>query len=119
MNTILQGNNGIDETGQTVLIIVGCIALFVLLFTLVYMIIAFRKIGIVAKKLDYLVEDLTYKSEMLTPTVEALTKVSNYIDLFESIINQNADALINYINKNKSSTTKFISKLKDIAAKGK
>ncbi|MDR3257487.1 MAG: hypothetical protein LBT17_01695 [Mycoplasmataceae bacterium] len=119
MNVQLLANSDVNETGQTVLIIVGCIALFVLLFTLVYMIIAFRKIGIVAKKLDYLVEDLTYKSEMLTPTVEALAKISNYVDLFESIINQNADALMNYINKNKSSATKFISKLKDIATKEK
>ncbi|MDR0739700.1 MAG: hypothetical protein LBF00_02390 [Mycoplasmataceae bacterium] len=115
---MVQSTN-INDTGITILIVVGCVALFFLLFALIYMIIAYRKIGIVAKKLDYLVEDLTYKSEILTPTVDAIAKIANFIDLFESLINQNTDALKHYVSKNKETTTKFIGKLKDIIGKDK
>jgi hypothetical protein len=111
--------SSIDATGITIIIIVGCVVLLFLLIALVYMIAAYRKIGIVAKKLDYLVEDLTYKSEMLTPTIEALGKVSNIVDLFESLINQNADALMQYVGRNKETASKFVSKLKDITTKDK
>jgi hypothetical protein len=111
--------NSMDTTGITVLIIAGAVVLFFLFIALIYMILAYRKIGIVAKKIDYLVEDLTYKSELLTPTIDALAKVSDFIDLFESLINQNADALVHYVGKNKETASKFISKLKDITTKEK
>ncbi|MDR0825786.1 MAG: hypothetical protein LBM72_00800 [Mycoplasmataceae bacterium] len=110
MKHLLSGS--VNTTGVTVLIIVGCVVLLLALFAIVYMIVAYRKIGIVAKKLDYLVEDLTYKSEMLTPTVEALVKVSNYIDLLESAVAQNSNSLGKYLISNKTNVSSLIDKLK-------
>jgi predicted PurR-regulated permease PerM len=110
--------NATNDTTITVIIIVGCIVLFLALFAVLYMIIAFRRIGVVAKKMDYLIEDLTYKVEMLTPTVEALVKLSNYVDLLESFVNQNSSSLMRYISNNRESAFKMVDKLKDVI-KGK
>ncbi|MDR2823176.1 MAG: hypothetical protein LBV37_01430 [Mycoplasmataceae bacterium] len=103
-----------DKTTTNILLIGGCVVIFILLIALIYMIIAYRKIGIVAKKIDYLVEDLTYKSEMLTPTIDALVKLSNYIDLFESFINQSSDSFARYVSNNRESSFKFVNKLKEV-----
>jgi predicted PurR-regulated permease PerM len=107
-----------NDTTITIIIIVGCILLFLALFAVLYMIVAYRRIGVVAKKLDYLIEDLTYKTEMLTPTIEALVKLSNYIDLLESFANQNSSSLMRYISNNRESAFKMVDKLKDVV-KGK
>ncbi|GHU48981.1 hypothetical protein FACS1894218_7130 [Bacilli bacterium] len=101
-----------NEVAITVLIIIGCVVLVLALFAILYMIIAYRKIGIVARKLDYLVEDLTYKSEMLTPTVEALVKISNYVDLLESAITQNSSSLGKYLSNNKTDVSNLIDKIR-------
>lgn len=98
----------------TYLIILLTILICIAIVVAIYLLIAFRKIGIVAKKIDYLVEDLTYKSEMLTPVVESLNKISNYVDLFEGIIKQNTDSLIKFISHNKESAYKFANDLKDL-----
>ncbi|GHU31152.1 hypothetical protein FACS1894166_02090 [Bacilli bacterium] len=105
---LASASSNVDKVGVTVLIVVGCVVLALALFAVLYMIIAYRKIGIVAKKLDYLVEDLTYKSEMLTPTVEALVKVSNYIDLLESAVAQNSNSLGKYLANNKTNVNNLI-----------
>ncbi|GAA5414902.1 hypothetical protein [Ureaplasma ceti] len=66
-----------------------------------YMIIAFRKINIVSKKLDYLVEDLTYKSEKLNSMVEAIVKISSYVDVAETLLKKNSEAISSFIKRNK------------------
>lgn len=69
---------------QTILIIVLlCLAIVFCC----YGIIAARKVAIAAKKFDYFVEDLTYKSEMLNSTVDTVVKVSNYIDVLKLLRN--------------------------------
>lgn len=80
----------------------------------IYKIISYRKISIVSKKIDYLIEDLIYKSEFLTPTVEALVKLSSYVDLFEAVIKKNSDSLITYVSNNKEAVKKFQKKIKDV-----
>lgn len=83
-------------------IVLGIIALILLIFSLLYAIIAFRKIGIVSKKADYLVEDITYKSEMLMPTVEALSKLSKYSELLEEFVNENSKFTYDFLKKHAS-----------------
>ncbi|MDR0985545.1 MAG: hypothetical protein LBL60_01195 [Mycoplasmataceae bacterium] len=114
LSAVLQASTDtIDKNGITILIVVGCVVVFLLLFLIIYMIVAFRKIGIVAKKMDYLVEDLTYKSEMLTPVVEAMIKLSHYVDLFENILVQNEDLVNKFVGGNKKASKQLVSKIKD------
>jgi predicted PurR-regulated permease PerM len=114
----LQDISSTNDSALTVIIIVGCILVCLALFAVFYMIVAYRRISIVARKVDYLVEDLTYKTEMLTPTIEALVKLSNYIDLLESFVNQNSSSLMRYISNNSEASFKLVDKLKDLS-KGK
>lgn len=78
----------------------------------VYMIISFRKMHIVSKKLDYLVEDITYKVEVLTPTIDSLTKLGKFIDIFDSILKDRTQNLIKYRSGNKESIYKVAQEVK-------
>lgn len=73
-----------------------CVAIIAFL----YMILAFRKITIVSKKVDYLVEDLTYKSEKLNSVVEAVVKLSNYVNVVEAVVKKNSDTIAKFIKNN-------------------
>lgn len=55
--------------------------------------------SIVYKKADYLVEDVTYKSEMLMPTVEALKKLTKYSGLLDDYINDNTEFIYDFLKK--------------------
>lgn len=95
---------------QILIGILVCLAIIVCL----YMIIAYRKVGIVSKKIDYLVEDLTYKSELLTPVIDSVVKIGSYIDLFEGIFQQKSESLLKYASNNKESIYKLGKQLKEV-----
>ncbi|WP_425379816.1 hypothetical protein [Spiroplasma endosymbiont of Stenodema calcarata] len=97
---------------QTILII---ILLCLAIVFCCYGIIAARKVAIAAKKFDYFVEDLTYKSEMLNSTVDTVVKVSNYIDVFEAFAKRNVKAWVKVIARNKDIAYRIVDKLKDFA----
>lgn len=88
---------------QIALITLGIVVLVLLIVVLLYAINAYRRIGIVAKKADYLVEDLTYKSEMLMPTFDAVSKLTKYTDLLEKYVNNKTPFAYDYIKKDKPS----------------
>ncbi|MGL4951516.1 MAG: hypothetical protein ACRC4L_00875 [Mycoplasma sp.] len=73
-----------------------------------------RRFSIVGKKIDYLVEDITYKSEMLSPLVDSLLKFSSYIDVIEVIISKNTSTIKEVVNNNKSNITKFKNQLEKV-----
>ncbi|MCQ2956384.1 MAG: hypothetical protein MJ233_00475 [Mycoplasmoidaceae bacterium] len=97
---------------NTALLILTIILVVVAIILCVYLIITFRKIHIVSKKLDYLVEDLTYKSEQLTPVVDSIVKISNFIDIFDSVLKQKSQDLIKYASGNKESIYKVAKEVK-------
>lgn len=68
----------------------------------IYIIFAFRRISIVFKKIDYLVEDLTYKSEKLNNVVDVVIKLSGYVDVVEGIIKRNSDVVSKFIKNQKN-----------------
>ncbi len=94
-----------------ILIAVVCVLAMV---ALIYMFFAFRRISIVAKKVDYLIEDLTYKSEILTPSVDAMIKLSSYVDVLEVLLKQNSQALVDLASNNKELIFKLSKQLQDI-----
>ncbi len=103
-----------DSVKQAILI-VGLIATILAIFAIIYFISAFRRISITAKKVDYLVEDLTYKSEMLNATVETVSKVSNYLDTFEVVANKNIKAAIKLVSRNRDTIYAIGERIKELA----
>ncbi|MBD5446034.1 MAG: hypothetical protein HDR31_01810 [Mycoplasma sp.] len=100
------------------IILVGILVCIAIIGAL-YKIIAYRRISVVSKKLDYLVEDLIYKSEFMVPAVEALVKLSGYVDLIEGIVKKNSNALINYVDNNKDSVKKISKQVKEVIKENK
>lgn len=68
----------------------------------IYIVFAFRRISIVFKKIDYLVEDLVYKSEKLNNVVDVVIKLSSYVDVVEGIIKRNSDVVSKFIKNQKN-----------------
>lgn len=91
----------------TWLIIIIAIACCLAIIAFVYMILAFRRIIILVKKTDYLVEDVTYKSEKLNDVISTVVKVANYIESSENLVKNNAETLNKILSaKNKKDTNK-------------
>ena len=95
---------------EIILAILACLGVI----AIIYMIISFRKMGIVAKKMDYLIEDLTFKSELLTPFIDSIVKIGNYLDLFEAVFQQKTESLVKYVSNNKESIYNITKDLKEV-----
>ncbi len=100
---------------EILIVILVCLAIVLC----IYMIIAFRKVRIAAKKLDYLIEDITYKVEVLTPTVDSLAKLGKFIDIFDSILKDRTQKAIKYRSGNKESIYKVSQEIKKALKKTK
>ena len=74
---------------------------------LIYLFFVFRRISITTKKIDYLVEDITYKSESMSPVFESLIKLSSYINVVDLAIKRNSKTIENIIKNNQDSINKF------------
>jgi lipopolysaccharide export LptBFGC system permease protein LptF len=98
-----------------ILIYVTIILLSVLVIAGIYLIFALRKINIFFKKADYLVEDLTYKSEMLNSGVEVVANLQNYVDTFNVATKRNIKSITNLIFRNRNIAYYFINKVRDNA----
>ncbi|XQP55842.1 MAG: hypothetical protein ACOQNY_00370 [Mycoplasmoidaceae bacterium] len=97
---------------NTTLVVLVTILVCIAIILGIYLIITFRKIHIVAKKVDYLVEDLTYKSEQLTPLLDSATKVSNFIDILDSVLKEKSQDLIKQTSGGKESIYKIAKEVK-------
>lgn len=100
---------------NTTLTIVAIIAVSFSIIAIFYIIAAFRRRAITMKKVDYLIEDLTNKSETLTSTVDTIAKVSNYIDAFEVISRKNIKSAAKLIARNKDDLYKIANRVKEMA----
>ncbi len=63
----------------TAIYTLGIIGILLIIALILMLVIVYRKIHNVFKKVDYLVEDITYKSEMLTPVVESIREANNFL----------------------------------------
>lgn len=82
------------------IILIGILVGFAII-ACIYKIFAYRRMSIVAKKADYLIEDLIYKSEYVTPSIEAIVKLSSYADIANDYLNKNSSSLIKLVSKKK------------------
>lgn len=82
-------------------ILIGILVILAIM-AIILIIIVFRRINIVFKKIDYIAEDITYKTESLSYTFDALKGFSKYVNLIQSLIDENADEQkMKYIQENK------------------
>lgn len=96
------------------LVILLAVMACVIIVLCLYGLILFRRFYIVMKKIDYLVEDITYKSETLSPMIDSLLKLSTYVEVMEEIIKKNSDAIKKVTNDNKVAITKYRHQLEKI-----
>jgi uncharacterized protein YoxC len=100
------------DTPILILVIVGITALITLSVVLLYFISLIRRTNIVMKKVDYLVEDVTYKSESLNVAVEAVNKISNYVLSFDTLTKKGYKSLIKLLSENRNYFYEIAERLK-------
>ncbi len=107
MNLLLEAQNVTLNIPVWLLVLIG-ILVSLSIIAVIYKIFSFRKIGIVSKKVDYLVEDLIYKSELLTPSIELLINISDYVDKIKNDIDSKHNSINKYLasEKKKTASTK-------------
>lgn len=72
----------------TYLIVLIAVLIAIAIIACIYKIFAYRRISIAAKKIDYLVEDLIYKSEYIMPSIEAVSEFASYTNLADLVFNR-------------------------------
>ena len=87
--------------------ILGIVVLSISILLLMYHFTLARKKSVYISKMDHLIEGLTYKSELLNPTVETINKFAEYADKFEDYAKNNSNSLVDIITDNKASIIKF------------
>lgn len=97
----------------TWLIILIAIVCCLAIIAFAYMILAFRRIMILSKKTDYLVEDLTYKSERLNDVISTVVKISNYIEASENLVKNNTETLNNILSSKSKKAKGKLEKIED------
>lgn len=107
----MSGLNGLE----TALIIIAIVAASLSVVALLYVISSSRRKAIFMKKADYLIEDITYKSETLTSTVDTIAKMSNYIDVFEVVVRKNMKSAARVASRNKDDIYKILNRIKKAA----
>lgn len=104
-----------SEKYITGLIVLGFIALSLSIIALFYIIASNRRRNMLYKKADYLIEDLTYKSEILNTTVETVAKIANYVDVFEVVVRKNIKSSVRLFARNRDDIYKVLDRLKKVA----
>ncbi|WP_391591507.1 hypothetical protein MCAV_04520 [[Mycoplasma] cavipharyngis] len=90
-----------------ILVVVSIITIIIIFSTM-------RRMSNVIKKIDYIVEDLTYKAESFSETVEAIKGFSKYINLFQSLIDDQNPQKSEYVKQNRKkimALSKYLSKI--------
>jgi len=108
-----------NETILIILIITSIVAIIALTIVLLYTLTLIRRTSIVMKKVDYFVEDLTYKSESLNVAVEAVNKVSTYVLSFDSFAKKSLRSMFKIVSENRNYFYSFADRLKDEVEKDK
>lgn len=100
------------EPALLALTIIGSVAAGTLVIVMLYFTSLIRRTNIVMKKVDYLVEELTYKAESLTVAVDAIRKLSNYVLAADAFTQKGFKSLFKFLSQNKNFFYGFIDKLR-------
>ncbi|RLA68287.1 MAG: hypothetical protein DRQ78_01200 [Epsilonproteobacteria bacterium] len=105
------------QTLYLTLLITSIIAIIVFIFVLLYLVSLIRRVNIVMKKVDYLVEDITYKSESLNVGVNAINKVASYVLAADAIGRKSYKSAMKLVSENRNYIFTFLEKLKENTVK--
>ncbi len=105
-----------DATLQA-LIITGIVAIILLSIAIIYWIIFTRKLSKTVEKVDYLVEDVTYKSESLSVAVEAINKTATQMLSFDAFAKKSMKSIFKLVSENKDGLTEYIENIRKNAKK--
>ncbi len=94
------------------LLIILIILSLILIIVALYAVAAMRRRTVVLKKVDYLVEDLTYKSESLNVSVETLNKISNYAMSLDAVSKNSLKTTVKLISENRNYIYSILDKMK-------
>ncbi len=95
------------------ILIASLVILILLGIALLYLISSLRRRNVVLKKADYLIEDITYKSESLNVTVETVNKLSNYALTLDAASQNGLKTLIKFLSENRNYIYAIVEKLRD------
>lgn len=98
----------------TALIVLGFIGLVLFIILMIALLFANQRRMRLYRKADILLEDLTYKAEILNPTVETLSKLANYIDVFEVFTRKSIKSAVKLIARNRDDIYKLLNRLKKL-----
>lgn len=95
-----------------IILIIGIIVLVLLGIATLYLISTLRRRNIVLKKADYLIEDITYKSESLNVTVETINKLSNYALSLDTVSQNGLKSLLKFLSENRNYIYSIVERLR-------
>lgn len=96
------------------LIVLISILVVIAIIVLIYFLWFIRRSMNVVKKVDYLIEDITFKSESLKVVFDAAISLSTYFNSLENIINDNINNLVNLFNTNNKEVADIVQNIKEI-----
>lgn len=113
------------NSGILTLIVLGSIALCLLIIGLFYLILILKRSSSTMKKIDYLVDDITYKAESLSVTVDSLNKMGillqkanstskKIISVFVRTLANNKDFIYALLDNLKARTLKNTKTIKEV-----
>lgn len=97
---------------QIALLSISIAAIAILIILLIYIIFLVRRANIVFKKVDYLIEDITYKAESLNVAVDAINKIANYTLTLDALTKKGFSSITKYFTTNKNFFYSVADKLK-------
>lgn len=79
-----------DVYGAAWFVALVCVLLVLAIIAACTAVYAFRRLGIAAKKIDYLAEDLAYKAEKAAPALDALARLAGYAEIVDALVRADA-----------------------------
>ncbi len=93
------------------LIIIICVAACIFILVCLFGLLLLRRFSILIKKLDFLVEDITFKSENIAPFLDSLLKITSYVDVLDVIVKKNINGIKKVVENNASNMKKMMNEL--------
>ncbi|NQX83450.1 MAG: hypothetical protein HRS50_01965 [Mycoplasmataceae bacterium] len=112
LNQLRIVSKDVTDGAMLALLIIGIALLLLLVVVSLYIIAGLRRKNVVLKKVDYLIEDITYKSESLNVTVETLNKISNYALSLDAVSQNGFKSAIKLVSENRNYIYSILEKMR-------
>lgn len=96
------------------LIIIISVAMCIFIIVCLLGLLLLRRFSILIKKLDFLVEDITFKSENIAPFFDSLLKITSYVDVLDVIVKKNINGIKKVVENNASNMKKMLNEFEKV-----